>query len=53
MSNTIKQPSLFILGAPKCGTTALQSYLSKHPDVFIPDGERNYFCLDLNVGKQK
>lgn len=28
-------PNTFIVGAPKCGTTALHSYLSQHPDVFM------------------
>jgi len=28
-------PNFFIVGAPKCGTTALAHYLSEHPDVFI------------------
>lgn len=30
------QPNLFILGAPKCGTTSLASWLARHPDVFVP-----------------
>jgi hypothetical protein len=37
-------PNLFIIGMPKCGTTALAAYLQKHPDVLmsIPK-EPNYF----------
>ena len=36
-----------IVGAPKCGTTSLYSYLSGHPGVFAsPIKEPNFFCLD-------
>lgn len=28
-------PDFFIIGAPKCGTTALAQYLSEHPNVFF------------------
>lgn len=31
------RPNFFIVGAPKCGTTALYAYLRQHPDVFAPD----------------
>jgi hypothetical protein len=34
---TMKKPNFFIVGAPKCGTTALYSYLGEHPEIFIPD----------------
>lgn len=43
-----KQPSFFIIGAPKCGTTAICRYLDKHPQVFIPPKkELYYFDSDL------
>ena len=43
----MKPPDFFIVGAPKCGTTALASYLRAHPRVFLsPVKEPNYFCLD-------
>lgn len=39
-------PNFIIIGAPKCGTTSLASYLSTHPDVFFsPWKEPNYFAL--------
>lgn len=42
-------PDFFIIGAPKCGTTALYTYLREHPRVFMPDiKEPHYFCRDLN-----
>jgi hypothetical protein len=44
----IKRPDFFIVGAPKCGTTALIDYLKQHPDVFVPERkELDYFGSDL------
>lgn len=41
-------PNFFIVGAPKCGTTALSVYLGAHPQAFmcVPK-EPAYFALDL------
>lgn len=42
------KPNFFIVGAPKCGTTALASYLGEHPDIFISEvKEPHYFSDDL------
>jgi hypothetical protein len=42
-----KLPDFFIVGAPKCGTTALASYLHAHPEIFMSRvKEPNYFCFD-------
>ncbi|WP_155264598.1 sulfotransferase domain-containing protein [Sphingomonas segetis] len=42
------KPNLFIVGAPKCGTTAWYEYLRGHPDIFLPDRkEPHYFCTDF------
>ncbi|OGL47193.1 MAG: hypothetical protein A2W05_04500 [Candidatus Schekmanbacteria bacterium RBG_16_38_10] len=41
-------PEFFIVGAPKCGTTAMQEYLRQHPNIFMPDmKEINHFADDL------
>jgi hypothetical protein len=41
-------PNLFIVGAPKCGTTAWVEYLRTHPDIYFPASkEQCYFALDL------
>ena len=50
-------PDFFIAGAPKCGTTALFSYLQTHPGIFLPEAqpwvgpvaakEPHYFCTDF------
>lgn len=42
-------PNFFIVGAPKCGTTAWVEYLSTHPDIcFSSVKEPHYFCTDLS-----
>ena len=48
----IKGPDFFIVGAPKCGTTSLNNYLSQHPDIFMAEKEAHYFGADLGI-KQK
>ncbi len=43
------QPNFFIVGAPKCGTTALSEYLREHPQVFVSQPkEPHYFCADFD-----
>jgi Sulfotransferase domain len=43
----IRLPDFFIVGAPKCGTTSLATYLRAHPGIFMsPVKEPNYFCFD-------
>lgn len=39
-------PNLFIIGAPKCGTTALSEYLSEHPNVFFSNPKEPFFLCD-------
>jgi hypothetical protein len=42
------KPDFFIVGAPRCGTTALYDYLRRHPQVFMPEHkEPMYFGQDL------
>lgn len=43
-----RMPDFFIVGAPKCGTTAMYEYLRQHPAVFMPfHKEPLYFGSDL------
>jgi hypothetical protein len=46
-------PNLFILGAPKCGTTAMSHYLAGHPDIFMSEEagvkEPFFYCSDLEL----
>lgn len=46
------KPNLFLVGAPKSGTTALSSYLRDHPDVWVAPDEMVYFGGDLVVLRQ-
>ncbi len=32
----VSLPDFFIVGAPRCGTSTLYSYLSNHPSIFMP-----------------
>jgi hypothetical protein len=43
------KPNFFIVGAPKCGTTAMNDYLNQHPDIFMATKELHYFGSDLKV----
>src|SRR5215469_3550174 len=47
-----RRPDFFIVGAPKCGTTALAHYLARHPDIYMPQKEMHFFGSDLNFGPQ-
>lgn len=42
------RPNFFIVGAPKCGTSAWASYLGRHPQIsFAAAKEPHYFCTDF------
>ena len=41
-----KLPNFFILGAPKCGTTAVAKILSEHADVYVPPEKEVRFFSD-------
>ena len=44
----MRYPDFYIVGAPKCGTTAMYDYLRQHPQLFMPDRkEPLYFGSDL------
>lgn len=44
----MRKPDFFIVGAPKCGTTAMNDYLQQHPEIFLPQKkEINFFGADL------
>jgi hypothetical protein len=43
-----EENNFFIVGAPKSGTTALQDYLRRHPETFMPrEKEFHHFATDL------
>jgi hypothetical protein len=52
-------PNLFMVGAPKCGTTSMYEYLRQHPQIFFPYDENygrtkepHYFCPELDIGER-
>jgi hypothetical protein len=47
-----KRPDFLIVGAPKCGTTALAAYLAGHPDIYMAQKEMHFFGADLKFGPQ-
>jgi hypothetical protein len=49
----MRLPNFFLVGAPKCGTSAMVSYLRQHPDIFIPAyKEFHYFGTDTHYPKR-
>lgn len=50
---TMKRPDTFIVGAPKCGTSALAVYLREHPQIFISElKELHFFGSDVRYPKR-
>lgn len=46
MTQLDRMPDFYLVGAPRCGTTALSRYLKHHPDVcFSRPKEPHYFSL--------
>lgn len=44
----MRKPNFFIVGAPKCGTTAMYQYLESHPEIYLsPVKEPYFFGSDL------
>lgn len=46
------KPNLFIVGAPKCGTTSLDRYLRAHLNIFLSQKEPHYFAADMPEPKR-
>lgn len=40
-------PDFYIVGAPKCGTTAFDVYLNEHPKISMTTKELNYWGSDI------
>jgi sulfotransferase family protein len=49
---TGRLPDFLIIGAGKCGTTSLYSYLTSHPCVFMPSGKEPCFFSETDVNKR-
>gem|GEM_PF-1952713 len=51
--NLKNHPNVFMLGAPKCGTSAMSHFLAQHPNVFCPDiKEPKYYIRDIVTSNQ-
>lgn len=45
-----KYPNLYLVGAPKCGTTSMYHYLKSHSQIFFPEAkEPHHFGTDLGL----
>jgi len=46
---TVEYPDFYLVGAPKCGTTALYGFLGQHTQIFLPrTKELLHFASDLS-----
>jgi hypothetical protein len=43
----MKCPDFYIVGAPKCGTTAFDEYLNQHPKISMTEKELHYWGSDI------
>jgi hypothetical protein len=43
----VRSPNLFLLGAPKCGTTSLAILLERHDQIFVPSIKEPHFYSKL------
>lgn len=45
-----RRPNLFVVGAPRCGTTSLHHFLGTHPSIFMSDlKEPGFFVPELEA----
>ena len=52
MSEALREPNLFIIGAMKSGTTSLHEYLDTHPHIAMSqEKEPGYFVEELSLRK--
>lgn len=53
MNNSENRPNLFIVGAPKSGTTLLYHFLNNHPEAFMSEPKETNFFSYAPIKKQK
>ena len=46
VSSPVRGPDFFVVGHPKCGTTALYEMLRRHPQICIPIKEPGFFSQE-------
>lgn len=47
----MRRPDFFLVGAPKCGTSLMDTWLRRHPGLFLPIKEMHYFGADLHFNE--
>ena len=48
---SVRRPNFFMVGAPRCASTFLYTYLERHPDIYMPEvKEPRFMCRDLDSG---
>ncbi len=45
----MRKPNFFIVGAPRCGTSAMYAYLGKHPEIFTARNKEPHFFGSDNI----
>ncbi len=54
MTNDVtKTPDFLIVGAAKSGTSSLHSYLSKHPDIYMPEKRKELYFWHVATNKNR
>jgi hypothetical protein len=51
MRDEMKKPDFFIIGAPKCGTTALYRYLKDHPQIYFSELKEPHYFNEEDEGR--
>jgi hypothetical protein len=46
----MRYPNIYLVGAPKCGTTSLHFYLAQHPNIFAPDFKEPHYHTVSKTG---
>jgi len=47
------KPDFIVVGAPKCGTTAIHQYFREHPNGFVPREKEPHFFCDIGVKESR
>ena len=53
VGSNMSYPDFYIVGAPKCGTTALASYLEQSDSIYFHRKEIHYFGTDLKFNRPR
>lgn len=52
ISSKVKIPNTFVIGAPKCGTTAMCDFLGRHPGAFVCSPKEPHFFVKEEMPRQ-